>query len=61
MLQRKLLIKPCNNFLISDLVALKQGFILLKPNNVEIKLVKGVAKWSFGLTKTSFCQDEARQ
>ena len=51
MLQRKLLIKPCNNLLKQGLiklkqglVTLKQGFILAKHNNVKIKQYKRAMK-----------------
>ena len=59
MLQRKLLIKPCFNFLISDLVALKQGFNLRKSNNMKIKQYKRAPRRDMQYLFVSFGKNES--
>ena len=65
MLQRKLLKKPCfnflksdNNLLKSDFSATKQGFIFTKHNNVKIKQYKRTLKLRFPPCETSFNFDK---
>ena len=51
-------LKLDNNFLISDFVTLKQGFNLVRHNNVKIKQYKRIAKRRFPLREMSFYFDK---
>ena len=47
------LLKPCNNFLISDFSVRKQGFNLAKHNSMKIKQYKRAVKCRFLPCETS--------